>query len=96
MARYNLKSEPLDEIIKEFGIGLSLNDKDIYNTIKAKAVLNKFGIFRKGWVKSLSEGIKKIASSISIEKREKPIMYAHVKRKTRKNREKRKKIRCKY
>ena len=53
----------------------------IYNTIKAKAILNKFGVFRKGWAKSLSEGIKKIASSISIEKREKPIMFALIRRK---------------
>lgn len=76
----SLTSEEVGQIATAI-LDSGLVDKDIYNTIKAKAILNKFGVFRKGWAKSLSEGIKKIASSISIEKREKPIMYAHVKRK---------------
>ena len=76
----SLTSEEVGQIATAI-LDSGLVDKDVYNTIKAKAILNKFGVFRKGWAKSLSEGIKKIASSISIEKREKPIMFALIRRK---------------
>jgi ABC-type sugar transport system permease subunit len=76
----SLTSEEIGQIATAI-IDSGLMDKDIYNTIKAKAILNKFGVFRKGWAKSLSEGISKIASSIKIEKRDKPIMFVRIQRK---------------
>jgi hypothetical protein len=39
--------------------------------LTAKAVLNKIRIARKGWISSLGEGLKKVSSSIKIEKKEK-------------------------
>ncbi|MBQ8750581.1 MAG: M48 family metalloprotease [Alphaproteobacteria bacterium] len=50
-----------------------LVDKHVLRTIKAKAVLNKLRPLRKGWLSSLSEGIKKISPSIKIEKRSKDL-----------------------
>ena len=45
-----------------------LIDKHILKTIKAKAILNKLQPFRKGWIASLDEGLRKISSSIHIKK----------------------------
>ena len=46
-----------------------LIDEHVLKTIKAKAILNKLRPLRKGWISSLGEGIKKISSTIKIEKR---------------------------
>ena len=46
-----------------------LVDKHVLKTIKAKAILNKLQPFRKGWITSLDEGLRKISSSIHIKKK---------------------------
>ena len=46
-----------------------LVDKHVLKTIKAKAILNKLQPFRKGWISSLDEGLRKISSSIHIKKK---------------------------
>lgn len=54
-----------------------LVDKTVMKTIKVKAILNKLRPLRRGWITSLSEGIKKIAPTIKIEKNENIQNNAH-------------------
>ncbi|MBR3676506.1 MAG: M48 family metalloprotease [Alphaproteobacteria bacterium] len=65
-----LTSKEMGEIVTAI-LDSGLVDKKVKMTITAKAILNKIRITRKGWISSLGEGLKKVSSSIKIEKKEK-------------------------
>ena len=56
-------------------------DKDIKNTLAAKVILNKLRPWRKGWASSLTEGIKKMTSSITIVAKEETNAIPSIQRK---------------
>lgn len=64
----SLTSKEMGEIVNSI-LSSGLVDKTMIKTIKAKVILNKLRPLRKGWINSLSEGLKKIAPTIKIEKK---------------------------
>ena len=63
----SLTSKEMGDIVTAI-LDSGLVDKKVKMTIAAKAILNKIRITRKGWISSLGEGLKKISSTIKIEK----------------------------
>jgi len=64
----SLTGEEIGQIVNAI-LASGLVDKDVSRTLKTKAALNKLRPLRKGWISSLSEGLRKITSTIKIEKR---------------------------
>lgn len=75
----SLSAKEMGEIVTAI-LDSGLVDKKVKMTLAAKAVLNKIRITRKGWISSLSEGLKKISSSVKIEKENRAPLYSEAKR----------------
>lgn len=76
----SLTSEELSNIATAI-LDSGIMDKKIKRTLAAKVVLNKLRPWRKGWAQSLTEGIKKMTSSITIVSKENKEPIQEIKRK---------------